>query len=121
MSNEEYRFANLERGERELLFEALLFCIDSNSGIGFQAGDQGNACYAAGAETGDTTHYRDSPDRNAIFLMLREFSLEVAEGKAGALRTHLVTDWQQFCRRVYGASKRPNTYTRLIEQTGQES
>jgi hypothetical protein len=120
MSNEQNRFDNLDRRDRVLLFEALLHCIDSNSGIGFDGSDQGHSCYRVGAEGADPLgHYKSSPDRNCIYQMLRELSLHLADDAAvTGIRPHFITDWQAFCQRaVHAHDTVKHTYVPLHERS----
>ena len=120
MSKEQNRFGHLRRGDRELLFEALLHCIDSNSGIGFEGGDQGHLCYHAGAQGADPyASYKSNPDRNILYQMLRELSLHLVDDDAvTGMRSHFITDWQAFCRRaVHAHETKKQTYVPLHERS----
>jgi hypothetical protein len=93
------RFDNLSAEERCLLFEALVHCIRSNSGIGFHGYDQGDMVYAIGSKEPERKQEEDGPDSNAFFQMYRELSLHVIDDPSvGTLRQFCATDWQSFCQ-----------------------
>jgi hypothetical protein len=92
------KFMNFSDEEKHLLFEALLHCIRTNSGIGFRSYDQGAPVYEEGAR-GDAGDGGDSPDRNAFYKMYCELSLHMIDWPAiSAFRPVCITDWQQFCK-----------------------
>ena len=81
--------------EKELIFEALVRAIETNSGIGFHNSDQGHPAYRAGAKDGDKAApiWGDSPEKNKLFKLLTSFDQEFLEYET---RPDLST-WQKFC------------------------
>ena len=115
------RFAQFTDGERALLFEALLFCIESNSGIGFRGNCQSRIEYQAGATGADITATEDAETHNKLFHFFQELSLHLSDSPEYKLwhRRYGITDWREFCRKaVAAAEKRKNDYTTLNERDG---
>lgn len=86
----------------DLVYQALLHAIDTNSGIGFHNADQGHPAYQAGAEDGtrDLNGWGDSPEANGVYKMLPWLSER--HGTPG----NQIRNWREFCQRAYKASRR---------------
>jgi hypothetical protein len=84
--------------ERYVLFTALLRMIKANDGTGFHNNDQGHPAYVVGKSGKyDYDQLGDSPDRNALFQMMKTLS-ESLEGCTDFAPEDFVTDWDSFCR-----------------------
>lgn len=112
------RFGHLPRTERALLFEALLHCIDTNSGIGYPRSDQDHPDYHDGQAGRPPIPGADSADKSMMFDMVRELSLHLADDDAvTGWKKHLIFTWEQFCRRgIKAAESTRSSYVRLIER-----
>jgi hypothetical protein len=98
------RFKTLTSGERALLFEALLFCIESNSGIGFRSEDQTHPDYHDGANGSKPPSNADCSDKNILFQMVRELSLHLADDTPVKIHRRFgITTWEHFCKRAIEA------------------
>lgn len=92
------KFDNFDNAEKQLLFEALLHCMRTNSGIGFKSYDQGDPVYEVAAK-GEVFDDADAPERNKFYQMYRELSLHMVDWPAiSAFRGVCTTNWQQFCK-----------------------
>ena len=108
------RFDTLTTEERHLLFEALLHCVDTGTGIGFRGYDQGHPDYHDGAEGREPPPNGDVPEKNALFQMLQELSLHNADDSQKTVyMKHGVFNWPQFCQRATESSQPPVTYKPL--------
>ncbi len=115
------KFAGFSECERALLFEALLYCFESNSGIGFNGHCQNRIEYEAASRGLPITQTEDCETTNIMFQLLRELSLHLADSVEYKLlhRRYAITDWQQFCKKALEASeKSPKKYVPLHERTG---
>ncbi len=115
------RFTGFSEHERALLFEALLYCIESNSGIGFRGHSQGRIEYESGARGMPITPYEDSEANNTMFQLFRELSLHLSDSAEYKkfYRKYGVIDWKQFCQKaVQAAEQSQKTYVPLHERTG---
>ena len=97
----EEKLTSLNKHELELLFEALLFCIRANSGVGFKGYDQGHPVYQAGA-SGENDEkeweYADSPEKNLLYQLYREISLHMVDSDSvSGMKRFCATNWQEFC------------------------
>lgn len=115
------KFTQLTDCECALLFEALLFCIESNSGIGFRSECQNRIEYEAGKTGNPVTETEDSETTNKMFQMLHELSLHLADSREFKLyhRRYGITTWREFCEKaVKAAEGRRRTYVPLSERPG---
>src|SRR5262245_42909869 len=115
------KFGHLSDDERALLFEALLYCIESNSGIGFRGHCQDRIEYQAGARGAAITPTEDNESKNLLFRFFRELSLHLAD--SGQYKQYNrrfgITDWNEFCKKaVDGARGCRTRYTPLIHREG---
>jgi len=93
------RFADLTHDECALLFEALLFSIESGTGIGFRSYDQGHIDYSDGAAGRRPPTGGDTAERNLMFQMIQELSLRLADHPVALVyRDRGLTTWEQFCQ-----------------------
>ncbi len=100
------RFANLTDNECVTLFEALLFCIESGTGIGFRAYDQGHPDYWDGAAGRRPPQHGDTASTNIVFQMIQELSLRIADHPVALVaRDYGLTTWEQFCQFANAASE----------------
>ena len=89
-----YRFDLLPSGEKALLFEALLHCIDSNSGIGFRAYNQDDPDYHDGKIGRPYQLGSDSAENNNPYQMLQELSHHLADdNQVTGWRRHFTFTW----------------------------
>lgn len=90
--------------ERYVLFEALLYCIESNSGIGFPRYDQSHPDYHDGKKGRPPLSSSDTEEKNVMFQMLRELSLHLADQPPVTTNRRFgITTWVQFCERAVAA------------------
>jgi hypothetical protein len=93
------RFANLTDNECAILFEALLFCIESATGIGFPRHDQGHPDYFDGATGRPPPAAGDTAETNRMFQMVQELSLRLADHPIPLIfRRYGITTWEHFCQ-----------------------
>lgn len=91
-------FETFERGDQELIYEALKKLIEHGGGRGFHNRDRGHLAYRAGAEgRTDSATWGDGPDQNRLYKMLSELSYRLSDVDDGVKRDDL-TGWQNFCR-----------------------
>jgi len=115
------KFTNLSEHEQALLFEALLFCLESNSGIGFRGHAQNRIEYVSGARGTPPTDYEDNENTNTMFQLFRELSLHLSDSAEYKLfyRKHGIIDWKQFCQKAVQATEQSrNAYVPLHERDG---
>lgn len=91
----------LEAADGELVYEALIFAIRSNWGVGFHNSDQGHPSYAPGAGGEAIPRDWDGPDRNELFMLVRALSRR--HGRAELPNRPVVETWEAFCALAYGA------------------
>src|SRR5438552_6243816 len=92
------RFSHLTDGECAILFEALFFCIESATGIGFPRYDQGHPDYWDGAAGRQPPSGGDTAERNIMFQMMQELSLRLADHPVPLIyRQYGITTWEHFC------------------------
>ncbi len=68
------KFSEFSEDERVLIFEALLHCIESNSGIGFHDYAQDRIEYESAARSAPVTTSEDDETKNSMFQLFRELS-----------------------------------------------
>jgi hypothetical protein len=102
-------FSRLTNGEKEILFEALLHCLESNSGIGFPRYDQQHPDYHDGATGQNPPPLADNEKQNRLFHFLRELSLELSDHHPVTIHRRFgITTWEQFCQRAIAAGEKTN-------------
>ncbi len=96
-------FSAIDGARLDLLYDCMLHCLRSNSGIGFKGHWQGDPLYIASAKGDDTTDldYDDGSDRNSLYHMMKAAS-ELLWDRAPIVQTrtkgYYVNSWEDFCR-----------------------
>lgn len=85
-------------GEPELVYEALIHAVQTNSGIGFYNNDQGHPAYMLDESGKASTAMGDSPRENRLYQMLESLTYELGESAHTPVRS-----WHDFCRLAYDA------------------
>jgi len=96
-------FKNLSVGQQQLLYLGLKSLIESKSGHGFHNADLGHPVYHDGAsgKLSKEMEYADSPERNALFIMLSELTNHLKEQGIADLSYvwwYDFSEWQSFCQ-----------------------
>ncbi len=83
-----------------LIYDALVQCVQSASGVGFHNGDQGHIAYLLGMESKvDHKMWGDSPEENMMFQLMRELSMYfVKHEQDRPSNAPLVLTWEDFCQ-----------------------
>ena len=106
-------FEELSFSQKALIYRGLLCLVESNSGFGFANSDQGHPAYAVGRSGKvDSETWGDSPDRNTLFKMMHELSVELsgAELDNSSEIGQYVFSWADFYHIAYEAyEKAKNT------------
>jgi hypothetical protein len=84
----------------DLIYDALIHAIKTNSGIGFHNCDQGHPAYCMGAkdERVDFNTWGDSPNHNRMFKMVCALSKQYGDSQGIE-----ISNWKQFCELAYNA------------------
>jgi hypothetical protein len=77
---------------RDLIYNALIHAIRTNSGIGFKNCDQGHPAYSHGAEA-NTGGQGDSPEDNELFAVLRG----ICQSQEPPDSLPQIDTWKSFC------------------------
>ena len=94
-------FSELTDAHCQILFEFLIHAIESNSGIGFRAYDQGHPDYADGARQVKPPQFADDESKNLLFHMMRDLSLRLADTDPTIIHTKYgLTTWPAFCQKA---------------------
>ena len=111
-------FADLSDSQCELLFECILHAIESNSGIGFRAYDQGHPDYLDGAAQRQPPEYAMDEASTDLFQMMRELSLRLADVHPSLIHTKFgLTTWPEFCKKAVHHYQSPtHSFTPLYER-----
>ena len=87
----------------EIVFQALVDMIASNTGVGFHNVDQGHPVYAVGSDdAADAETWGDGPEHNGLFQTLQQF-----DHKYHATIQDL-SSWQKFCAFAFKAYRQRN-------------
>lgn len=88
-----------------LIYRALLYSIESNTGNGFQNNDQGHPAYREGAiGLENYSLFGDDSSNNRLYQVMRFLSQNLRECPDFLANEH-VDNWQDFCRLVTSSSK----------------
>jgi hypothetical protein len=92
----------LSRIQMEEVYEALVFSVQRNTGIGFYNSDQGHAVYEDGARgESSSLQHLDSPETNELFQLLRCIERELGE----SCPDPQIDTWESFCKLAVAAAK----------------
>jgi hypothetical protein len=102
-------FEEMSFREKALIYQGLLSLVKNNSGFGFANNDQGHPAYAVGCNgTIDIEKWGDSPDKNLLFKMMHELSVDLsaAEIDQSSEIGEYIFSWSDFCSLAYDAYQR---------------
>jgi len=96
-------FSQLTFSQQQLLYLGLKALIESKAGYGFLKGDMGHPVYQEGSlgKDPEKTGFLDSPNRNALFIMLSELTEELKKSgieEMGYKWWYDFSTWENFCK-----------------------